>query len=203
VPIEAVIFDADGVVVFPWQFSRYLEQEHGITPEMTRAFFRGVFNDCLIGKLDLKEALQSVLPEWGWQQSADDFVAVWLEVENAVDTRVIDVIRILRRAGLICCLATSQERYRAEYMATVMGFAEIFDQLFFSCKLGCQKPDHVYYDTVARSLDLEERSILFWDDSQSNVESARECGWNAEVYTDFAAFEEKLSAYLSQLRSGG
>jgi hypothetical protein len=46
---------------------------------------------------------------------------IWFEVENAVDTRVIGVIRVLQRAGLTCYLATNQERYRAAYMKTVMG----------------------------------------------------------------------------------
>lgn len=193
--IKAVIFDADGVVVFPWRFARYLEQEHGITPTMTRPFFRGVFEDCLIGKVDLKEALPPFLSKWGWKQSVDDFVTTWLEVENAVDHRVVDVIYDLRQSGLTCCLATSQERYRAKYMTTVMGFSEIFDELFFSCVLGCQKPDHAYYEMIARSLNLKGESILFWDDSTSNVESARECGWNAEVYIDFEGFKERLGTY--------
>lgn len=74
-----------------------------------------------IGKLDLKEALEPLLSAWGWRKSVEDFMDIWFEVENAVDTRVIGVIRVLQRAGLTCYLATNQERYRAAYMKTVMG----------------------------------------------------------------------------------
>jgi hypothetical protein len=50
-PAKAILFDADGVVIFPWRFARHLAREHGITPEMTRGFFQGVFEDCLVGKM--------------------------------------------------------------------------------------------------------------------------------------------------------
>jgi putative hydrolase of the HAD superfamily len=198
VPIKAVLFDADGVVIFPWRFARYLAREHGITPEMTRGFFHGVFEDCLLGRADLKQVLPPFLRQWGWRGSVDDFVATWLEAENAVDGRVVAVIRALRGSGLMCCLVTSQERYRAEYMRATMGFAEVFDRLFFSCELGCQKPDHDYYQIVEGELGLQGQAILFWDDSALNVQSARRWGWNAEVYSEFGAFEKRLGEYLPE-----
>jgi putative hydrolase of the HAD superfamily len=194
--IQAVIFDADGVVVFPWRFARYLEQEHNITPEMTRAFFRGVFEDCLVGKADLEVVLPPFLSSWGWPQSTDDFIAAWLEVENAVDERVVEVIRALRRSGLACCLATNQEENRAQYMRWEMGFSEIFDRLFFSHRLGRQKPDHRFYGLIEESLGLTGPEILFWDDAAMNVRAARECSWNAELYAGFESFQRKLAEYL-------
>jgi putative hydrolase of the HAD superfamily len=197
-PIRAVIFDADGVLIFPWRFAQYLEREHGITPGMTRGFFRGIFEDCLTGKADLKDVLPPFLSQWGWEGTVDGFVKTWLEVEDAVDERLVKVIRALRQSGLICCLATSQERYRAEYMTTVMGFSEVLDRLFFSHSLGCQKPDHAYYRLIEEALEVEGSSILFWDDSAVNVASAREFGWHAEVYTDFQDLEEKLAAHLGR-----
>jgi putative hydrolase of the HAD superfamily len=200
--IEAVILDADGVVIFPWRFARYLEREQGVTPEMTRPFFRGIFDDCLVGKADLREVLPPFLREWGWPGSVDDFIVSWLETEDAVDDRVIQVVRTLRKSGLTCCLATSQERHRAEYMKTTMGFTAIFDRLFFSCELGCQKPDPAYYELIERDLGLEGKRILFWDDSGVNVESARKRGWNAEVYTEFEPFEKALGEYLGYVGNG-
>lgn len=196
-PVEAVLFDADGVVIFPWRFARCLERQHGITPSMTRGFFRGVFDECLVGKADLKQVLPPFLAQWGWKRSVDDFVATWLEVENAADDRLIEAIQALRRAGYQCCLATSQERYRAEYMTTVMGFSQVFDHLFFSCRLGCQKPDLSFYEKVTEALGIESQKLLFWDDNRMNVEAAREHGWQAQVYTGFEEFYKRLADYLS------
>ena len=56
--IKAVLFDADGVIVYPQlQFSKYLETQYGITRAMTAGFFQGAFDACLTGQADLKEAL--------------------------------------------------------------------------------------------------------------------------------------------------
>lgn len=188
--LNAALFDADGVVILPWRFRHYLEREHGITRDVTRDFFGGVFNDCLEGRADLKAVLPPFLAEWRWPGTVDDFVATWLREEDAVDERVMGAIARLRARGIVCGLATSQERYRAEYMRTAMRFTERFDRLFFSCELGCQKPDHAYYRRITRALGLPAGEILFWDDNAANVAAARECGWQAEVYDGY----ERLAA---------
>jgi putative hydrolase of the HAD superfamily len=197
VTIKAICFDADGVVVNPQlQFSRHLEREHGISPEMTRSFFRGVFNDCLVGRANLKDVLPTFLRDWGWKGSVDEFINTWLLTDHVVDIRLIDVIQGLRRSRVICCLATSQEYTRAGYMRTNMGFQDVFDHLFFSCEIGWQKPNHAYFQHIEKMLNLEKESILFWDDSHLNIEAARECGWNAEIYNNFNEFEKTIKKYI-------
>lgn len=195
--IRAICFDADGVVVNPqMQFSKYLKKEHGISPEMTRGFFNGVFNDCLVGKADLKKVLPTYLIDWGWKNGVDEFVRIWLQTDHVIDSRLIRAIQNLRHNGMVCCLTTSQEHNRAEYMKTRMGFQEAFDHLFFSCEVGWQKPDHAYYRYIEKALHLEKEAILFWDDSQTNIEAARECGWNAERYINFDEFEKIVPKYI-------
>jgi putative hydrolase of the HAD superfamily len=196
VSVKAVILDADGVVIFPWRAAQLFEREYGITREMASEFFGGVFRDCLVGQADLKEVLPPYLAQWRWQASVDDFIRVWFEAENAPDKRVIDVVHTLRESGLACYLASNQERYRAEYIRTRMGFAKVFDRLFFSCELACKKPDHAYYERIMETLGLKGLDILFWDDSPSAVKGARACSWNAEVYAEFEGFETKLDTYL-------
>ena len=184
----------------PGKGAAQAEAEHGITQDMARGFFAGVYRDCLVGRAELKKELEPFLPAWGWRGSVDDFVSTWFETENIVDTRLVDTIHNLRQCGVTCCLASNQEKHRAEYMVAEMAFSEIFDSLFFSCDLGYMKPDHAFYESITASLRAEDQSVLFWDDSSRNVEAARECGWHAEVYTGFEDFEVKLDSYL---RCGG
>jgi putative hydrolase of the HAD superfamily len=169
--IKAVIFDADGVVIHPWRFAAYLEQR-GITRQMTKGFYNGIFEDCLLGKRDLKSVLPPYLTEWGWPGPVDDFVSTWLDVENATDERVLIVIQRLRESGYTCCLATLQEHNRAAYIKNVMGFDAIFDLLFFSCEIGHTKKDHAFYAHITHTLRLEPQEILFWDDSPGHVAAA-------------------------------
>jgi putative hydrolase of the HAD superfamily len=195
--IQAVCFDADGVVVYPQkQFSHRLALEYAITPQMTQPFFQGVFNECLVGKADLSAVLPPFLSAWGWKGSVQEFIDAWLRLDHVIDSRLIAALQNLRRAGVTCCLATSQEHNRAEYMKNAMGFQAAFDHLFFSCEIGSQKPDLAYFQYITEKLNLKKGSILFWDDSPENIAAARAFGWQAEIYTEFAAFEKIIKKVL-------
>lgn len=193
--IRALLLDADGVVIHPYRFARYLAQEHGITREMTAPFFRGVFEECLAGRADLRQVLPPFLLAWRWPGTLDEFVQTWLDVENAPDEAVIEIVRSIRASGILCGLATSQEHYRAAYMARQMRFAEIFDRLFFSSDLGYVKPDRAYFEAITAALKQPPSGILFWDDDRANVEAARQAGWQAEVYDGVESFRRRLADY--------
>jgi putative hydrolase of the HAD superfamily len=196
--IKAICFDADGVVVNPqMQFSRHLQEKYGISPEMTQGFFHGVFNDCLVGRAHLEDVLPAFLKDWGWNDSVGEFIDLWLRTDHVIDAQLIQMIQHLRRSEIICCLATSQERNRARYMRTKMGFQDMFDRLFFSCEVGWQKPQPAYYQHIERTLGLEKQSILFWDDSRVNIEAALQFGWNAEMYTGLNEFKKTIRKYVA------
>ncbi len=188
-------FDADGVVVNPKkQFSIFREKQYGMTPEMTEPFFNGVFLDCLKGKTDLLDVLPSYLQAWHWQESTREFIRVWHETEHVIDERLMLFIQKMRRQGLLCCLATNQEKHRAAYMRERMVFQDLFDHLFISCEFGSMKPEPAYYQAIQKQLGCNPAEILFWDDTPRHVKAAREQGWHAEQYTDFDGFMQCMES---------
>ena len=196
--IKAICFDADGVIVNPqMQFSQYLNTVHGITPQMTAPFFSGIFNECLCGQKDLRAVLPHFLEQWAWRLGVDEFIQTWMVKDHIIDEAVMNKIGLLRRQGYVCCLTTNQEKIRAAYMKEQMGFRDAFDQLFFSCEMGCQKPEDEYYQIVETQLAMETNEILFWDDSKKNVLAAKARGWHAAAYKDYADFETQLALYLA------
>lgn len=196
-PIKALCFDVDGVIVNPqMQFSQLLRLNYEITPEMTKPFFDGIFNECLVGKADLLDVLPPFLRKWKWKGSVEEFIDLWLRTDHVIDTKMFNAIIELRLKGFICCLATSQEQHCADYLKKEMGFKPLFDHMFFSCEIGTQKPDPAFYQHIEKQLQMDSKSILFWDDSLQNVRGARERGWNAEVYTDYGQFLDDIKRYL-------
>lgn len=191
--IQAICYDADGVMVNPQlQFSKLLKSTYGITPQKTREFFNGIFNECLTGGEDLAAVLPPFLVDWGWRGTVKEFIDLWLATDHVIDRQLMDHAQSLRRAGILCCLTTCQEHHRAAYMKSNMGFQNAFDALFFSCEIGCQKSDPAFFEHVERTLGLDRRSILLWDDSPVNIETARKFGLNAEIYTGYADYREQL-----------
>jgi putative hydrolase of the HAD superfamily len=195
--IAWVLFDADGVVIHPWRFRRYLEEVHEITPAMTRDFFADVFNDCLTGRARLSDVLPPYLCAWGWPGTTEAFIITWMEVENAPDERLLAKIEALREDGYHCGLATSQEQNRARFMAVDMGFDAVFDDQFYSCHIGCRKPQREFYRSIESALSVDGDEILFWDDSGVNVAAARQAGWHAERYRGYADFQSRIGTLLA------
>ena len=195
--IQAVIFDADGVLVRPERiWSQQLEQHCHLDPGAFVEFiFHGEFQKCLIGQADLKEMLPPVLQRLNWTRGVEVFLREWLECEHALDAALLEGIAQIRASGVPCYLATNQERYRTAYLEREMGLGAVLDGIFSSSTLGFRKPDLEYYHAVQRELGLDSSEILFWDDTLKNVEAARAALWNAELYTSLEGFETVIRAY--------
>jgi HAD superfamily hydrolase (TIGR01509 family) len=195
--IKAILFDADGVLINGEMFSTVLERDYGIPPEKTLPFFQGIFQETIIGNADLKEIIAPHLKKWGWNKSVDELLETWFTAEHSTDEELIAYIQQLRKDGIVCCLATNQEKYRIAYMLEHMGFKDAFDKIFASAHMGFMKPDVRFFAKAFEDLrDVEKGEVLFWDDSPKKVAGAKEFGIHAEVYTTFEDFKEKMRGYL-------
>lgn len=181
--IKVVIFDADGVLINGIRFSTALERDYGISIETTLPFFNGPFQDCLISKSDLKEAISPYLPSWGWNNGVDSFIEYWFTVEHKINEELIDYIQELRKEGISCFVATNNEKYRFQYMLDKMDFANSFDKTYSSAHLGSMKPDFEFFQKIYNEMqNIKKEEILFFDDSEENIQSAKEFGFKAELY---------------------
>jgi len=200
--IRVVLFDYDGVVLPPSDFTRVLRREHGIDREQLRSFFDAEeWHRCLVGDADLERELAPHLETWGWPGTPAAFLRMAFEQERDEDPRLLRVIRKLRSQGLRCALASNQERIRGSALAERLGRARIFDDLFLSFELRARKPEATFYERVGGELGEPGCGLLFFDDREENVAAARACGWNAERFTGFEAFRAQLEAYSCRLGS--
>lgn len=195
--IKAIIFDANEVVInYPKYFSIQYQEKFGISNDVMSPFFKGKFQDCLVGKADLKEELKNVLSEWQWKGTVDELLEWWFKSEHYIDDRIMDEIKRLRENGIKCYLGTQQEKYRTQYIKKEMGLDNFFDGIYSTADLGCKKDDIDFYKTVAKDLHKKENinpdEIMFWDDDQKNIDTAKECDWNAFLYTNFDDFYDKI-----------
>lgn len=193
--IKAVIFDADGMVITnTTRFSDRFSQEFGVDYAEMLPFFEGEFKQCLIGKADLKEVLKPYLAKWNWEKPVEELLEYWFVSEQSIDKQVTDFAQQLRNQGIACYLGTNQEKYRIEYMKNKMGFSEIFDGIFSSADIGHKKPQPEFFKYIFRKLSpIEKQEVWFWDDTQESVEGAKDFGFKADLYTDFATFKNKMS----------
>ncbi len=186
--IKAVIFDSDGMLTYDPGFSRTYSRKHGIPFEEMLPFFKGPFKECLIGKADLKEELQrGWLEKWGWKKSTDDLLAYWFSVGSPPNPEILSTVLHLKEKGIMCVMATNQEKYRTEYMLEEFKYGKIFDKVFSSAYVGHKKPSTEFFDAVfqyvhGRAPGVSRGEVMFWDDDIENVEGARSYGFEAHQF---------------------
>ncbi|MEK7093272.1 MAG: hypothetical protein AAB927_02200 [Patescibacteria group bacterium] len=113
--MKAVIFDCDGMINQEERFSKRLAKY--VPLEVSLPFFKGPFQECLVGRADLKEELKKVVTLWKWKGSVDELVAFWFADEaNIPQKEFFPIIDDLRERGIAVYLATNNEKYRTEYL---------------------------------------------------------------------------------------
>ena len=192
-----LLLDADGVVVAPREkyFSTRYVEDFDVSTDLMMPFFKKEFNDCLIGKKELREVFRSqhLLEKWGWKGSLDELLEYWWAGENKRNEPVLAIVKNLRAEGMKCYLATDQEKNRAQYLLRDMRLAEDFDGSYFSCDLGARKCDPLYWGKVLAALgNPDPTDVLFWDDEEENIETARKAGINAHLFTNIEDLKREL-----------
>lgn len=200
-PIRCILFDADGVIVNAEQFSLQYQKRFGVDPAHMNPFFEGIFQQCIVGKADLKKVVAPYLASWNWEGSVEEFLSFWFTAEHTIDEQIAELITSLRSNSIQCYLATNQELYRTAYMRTEMGFEQLFDGVFSSAEIGHRKPDSAYYRHILKQLKtrgIEKEHILYVDDSESHITTARALGLYAHLYTNYIELSRWLKKHMPQ-----
>ena len=182
--IEAVLFDADGVLQHPGNYLAELAELESWTEDQLWNFMNDVFaveRPLLTEEADFAELLEPVVVAHGLTVTVDEFLVGWCRRGITVDPSALELVRGLRSRGVVCGLATNQVTYRATYMLEHLGYKALFDHLFVSCLMGRAKPTAGFFQSVVETLGLNPRRVLFIDDHSANVDAALSLGLRAAL----------------------
>lgn len=193
--VKAVLFDADGVTIIPSEpFSMQYARAKNFDPKTIEPFFAGDFQQALIGKADLKELIKEHRDIWHLEGSADDLLSQWFAAENHPNTKLVKLIKQLRKRNLHCYLATNQEKYRTAFIRKVM-FPATFDGIFSSAEIGAVKPSRDFFEAVLAKLatqNISARQVAYFDDNERSVEAAKVLGIHGYIYTNIGDVEHVI-----------
>ena len=182
--IEAVLFDADGVLQSTPPGRR--DALAALLPpgaDDADGFIDEVFEverPALAGACGLVSDMQALLRRRGSAADASDVLLLLNSIH--AHSEVLDVVARLRESGVGCYLASNQQRHRAAYMSETLGYRVLFDGEFYSCDLGHVKPSRAYFERVLDAIEVPPERVLFLDDHEVNVAGARELGIRASVF---------------------
>ena len=199
--IQAVLFDADGVLQEPVEGGRERLASLCGVPSRKEEFvtdFLSAEMPCLRGDADMTDMIAPVLKRWNSRYSVEEAIETHTKIV-AMNPESIEVVHALRKSGVPAYLATNQHEYRAQYMSEVFGYADVFDGEFYSCRLGAMKPDPNYFHSILEALPIPAERLLFIDDRERNVTAAQSVGINGVEYE----LEEGVEALRGILKHYG
>lgn len=196
--IKVIIFDVDGQVIFSHgYFSEIYFTEKKGNLDVIRNFFKKKWVEVVTGRLDLKEELEKIVDKWGISDSVEGYLRKWFEHESDINNRVIHLVESLKKDGVICVLATNNEKYRVQYLLDDLRFSEIFDHVYASGHLGSRKPEQDFFSQIYTDLfkkySIAKEEVLFCDDTLENIQGAEVFGFKVHHYNDFDKFVSSLS----------
>ncbi|MBZ6076224.1 HAD-IA family hydrolase [Microvirga puerhi] len=197
-PVAAVMVDVDGVLIRGRSDGRHwsatLEADLGLSPEcLHREFFEKYWDDVIVGRVLLADALAPVLRHIAPDLSVEQLISYWFENDSYLDRALLEDLGDVRAAGIAVYLATNQEHMRADYLLREVGLAAHVDGIFYSAQLGVRKPQPAFYEAAATRAGLASSSaILLIDDTLENVRAAQAIGWRGLHWTDKGCVFEAL-----------
>ncbi len=183
--MKVLLLDADGVL-FKSEvlFSTLFAQEHGVPVEEISEFFRGPFAQCQTGEKDMREELPKYLEKWEWSGDLNSFLNYWFESEFNLDEKISKSVQLFREKGVLCCLASNNEKYRATHLENKLKEIDALDRYYFSWSLKSKKNRPEFFEKIIEELGVAPEEITFVDDEQQNIDIAKSCGIDARLYHD-------------------
>ena len=134
----------------------------------------------------------TVLAEIAPQVSCETFIRYWFQGDAELDGSLLTQLAAVRATGVALHLATVQEHERAAYLWNDLGLRDHFDDMHYAANLGASKPAQAFYEAVEQRVGLRGSAIAFIDDSERNVQAARDRNWQAALWTPGASLDTLL-----------
>jgi putative hydrolase of the HAD superfamily len=196
--MQALLLDADGVVLKKGElFSEQFAREYNVPLEKVIPFFKNELGRCQKGETDLKEVLEPYLKEWKWQGTVDDFLEYWFTGVQ-INPEIIELVAESKEKGIACYLASNNEKYRARWIEEKLG--DFLDGYFFSADLQVKKESAEFFKLVSQKIGVAPQEIGFVDNEEKNVDSAKEIGIEARVYSHEALKEMVWKGGVSEFK---
>lgn len=198
-----VVFDFGGVL-FRWHPPSFLAR---VWPErvpnleagaaVAAQFFEnyggdwGAFDQ---GLIDESTVVDRVSARTGWPREDVQQVVDSVPQELQLQAGTVSLIEDLKRAGHRLFFLSNMPEPLADHLEQLHPLNEWFESGVFSGRVKHSKPRAAVFELAVTRFGVPAESLLLLDDHPVNIEAARACGWQAELFTGAAAARAALQA---------
>ncbi|MEN3013506.1 MAG: HAD family phosphatase [Endomicrobiia bacterium] len=198
--IKAVIFDWGGVIIkdpaykmlkFCADFLRV--DKHRL--EIVYSKYKEKFQK---GKITENQLFDKMISELNLKVKIKPKFSLWKKAVRKifkVNKRIIYLIKKLKKQNYKIAILSNTEVPAVEYFYE-KGFNKYFDVKVFSCEVGFVKPQKEIYKIALKRLKSKPQEVIFIDDNEEYVNSAKKIKINAVLFKNFKKLIYDLKFYL-------
>ena len=143
------------------------------------------------GNCTPEQFADGLIKEMNLPVGRDEFIDIFTYWPKGLFPGVPELIEKLKKRKKLACLSNTNALHWPRLMDE-MGMEKMFEHCFASHEIGKLKPDRDSFEYVLESLGCKPSSVLFFDDNELNVESARDVGMVAYKVNGPKQIEEIL-----------
>lgn len=181
--VDALLFDFGGVLIeisFDRVFARWADLA-GVDVEHVHGRFRHgeAYQSHERGELAFAAYFQSLREELGIDLTDAQFADGWNQVFGPEYEETVALLWKLRERVPLYLFSNTNPFHHDYWSARYAKALEPFRRVFISCEMGVRKPHREAFERVAKEIGVPPGRILFFDDTEANIEGAREAGMQA------------------------
>ncbi len=205
------VFDFGGVV-FRWRPARLVAKvwphrartgaELEATVQALFQSYQGDWGRFDQGLLDAAGLIEAVCARTGWAAEEMQALLAAVPEELVPQPETVALVQELRGAGHQPVFLSNMPRSFVAWLETNYPLEQWFAGGVFSSRERLCKPDPALFARAAERFGRPAHECLLIDDHPANVEAARHCGWQAELFTGASALRPRLLALGLLTQSG-
>ena len=124
-----------------------------------------------------------------------DLNGVLFPTPRRINKKVYDFVKECKSLGYMLVIASNASKGSFEWRSNEYDLMDVFDGRIISSDIGMRKPSKKFFKYMVDVLDFKPKQMLFIDDSQINIDSAKRLGINCIKYKDENSLN-KIRKYL-------
>lgn len=199
--MATLVFDFAGVV-FSWQPLSLLQQllpRHAVDEASARVWmdrifegYRGDWGEFDRGTVAAADLVTRIARRTGLQQAEARAVVDAVPLSFTPIAGTLALLDRLRRARRPHFFLSNMPAPYADHLDRSFDFLRGFDDGIYSARVQLIKPEPAIFALASRRFGVPPGELVFLDDVATNVEAAREAGWQALQFVDAGQCEAEL-----------
>lgn len=196
--VKAVIFDFGGVVGSDsdaWDIN-FLEIKKltGLSCVQLEKFFIKHWKKLKIGKEDTVDFWKDIITSKNLKIPPEKLEKTYLP-KITINNDVLDIVENIKLKGVLVTLLPNTARQWMDFKVKKFKLDQIFDKIYSSAHLGIAKPEPEIFEYALKDLNLAPEEVIFIDNQQNNVNSAKKLGIKAILFVNSQQLNKDLTNF--------